>query len=69
MQKYASADEKKREQMLSGRTTTQCSLFPQASSWIKSNQDSPAAGAKLEAGGAAPKFEGGAEPAAAESGF
>jgi len=27
-------------------------------------EEKPAAGAKLEAGGAAPKFEGGAEPAA-----
>jgi len=29
-------------------------------------EEKPAAGAKLEAGGGAPKFEGGAEPAAAE---
>ena len=36
---------------------------------IKNDQDSPAAGAKLEAGGGAPKFEGGAEPAAAEDVF
>ena len=45
-----------------------CSLFFPVK-LIKNNQDSPAAGAKLEAGGGAPKFEGGAEPAAAEDVF
>ena len=41
--------------------------FPLLAQEPRMNQDSPAAGAKLEAGGWAPKFDGGAEPAAVES--
>ena len=45
-----------------------CSLFFPVK-LIKNNQDSPAAGAKLEAGGGAEKFAGGAAEPAAVKGF
>ena len=43
--------------------------FPLLAQEPRMNQDSPAAGVKLEAGGWAPKFDGGAEPAAVGSVF